>query len=277
MAQLYRKTALEKISSPEQLDKALKVTSPLSWLALVGITLIIVVAIVWSIVGTIPVTVTAQGIIAAPTGTNAVYAEGSGKVVSILVHPGMEVHLGDPVLRYQTETNEMIELTSDQVGTVSEILVAAGDSVSQGNEVLRISPAVSGKQVAVCYLPLSQVKKLERAMQVQIYIDSVDSQSYGHIVARVINIDSFASTSYGISHVVGSDNSLASLYQQNGPVVAVTCEFYPGETKSGYYWTNEKGNEVTVTNGSSITAKIVTEEIAPITKLFSDLKDLWGD
>ena len=58
MAELYRKSALERISSPEQLDKALKVTSPMSWLALLALTVIVIVTLIWSIVGTIPVTVT---------------------------------------------------------------------------------------------------------------------------------------------------------------------------------------------------------------------------
>ena len=36
MAELYRKSALERISSPDQLDTMLKISSPISWLALVG-------------------------------------------------------------------------------------------------------------------------------------------------------------------------------------------------------------------------------------------------
>ena len=44
MPELYRKASLERISNPEQLDKTLKITSPLSWLVLIAITLMIVVA-----------------------------------------------------------------------------------------------------------------------------------------------------------------------------------------------------------------------------------------
>ena len=41
MAQLYRKSAVERISTPEQLDKALTVTSPMSWIALAAVTVVI--------------------------------------------------------------------------------------------------------------------------------------------------------------------------------------------------------------------------------------------
>ena len=61
-------------------------------------------------------------------------------------------------------------------------------------------------------------------------------------------------------------------------MVAVACELYPDTgTVSGYYWSNAKGAAVNVQNGSLVTAKIVTDEVAPITKLFSKLKDLWGN
>lgn len=277
MAQLYRKSALEKISSPDQLDKALKVTSGASWLVLLGITLIIAVTVVWSVVGTIPTTVSAPGIISSPVGTNAVYAGDSGKVVAVLVREGSEVHLGDVLISYQTGSNEIESIYSDQVGTVSQVLVKTGDSITQGNEVIRVSPHANSEQVAVCYIPLSQARKIARGMQAQIYVDSVDSQANGHMVGRVINVDARAASTEGMGYVLGSNNNLAATYQRDGAVVAVACEFYPDETESGYYWTNEKGGKIAVTNGSSISVKVVTEEVAPITKLFSKLKEIWGE
>ena len=52
MAQVYRKSALEKLSSPDQIDKALTIVSPMSWLAIAAATAVVVVTIIWSIVGT---------------------------------------------------------------------------------------------------------------------------------------------------------------------------------------------------------------------------------
>ena len=277
MAQLYRKAALERISSPDQLDKSIQVTSPLSWLILVGISLILVVVIVWSIVGTIPTTVSAPGIISSPVGTNAIYTNDSGKVISVLVYEGEEVHFGDTILTYYDGNQNAKDIVADQVGTVSQILVKEGDTITQGNEVVRVSPQVQGSQVAICYMSLTLSKKLERGMQAQVYLDSVDSQTYGHMVARVVNVDARVSSNAGMGYVLGTDNPLASTFQKDGAVVAVACEFYPGDTVSGYYWTNEKGESVKVTNGSSVTVKIVTEEVPPITKLFSKLKEIWGD
>lgn len=276
MAQLYRKSALEKISSPEELDKTLVVSSPASWLVLIGLTLIIFVTVTWSIKGTIPVTISSKGIIVSPISTNSVYMNESGTVVSVYVRSGVELHLGDPILTYQTGNNETKTCYSDQVGIVSEVTVSSGDMITQGNEVIRVSPTITGTQAAVCYVPLDKAKKIERGMMVQVYLDSVDSQSNGYMVGRVINIDAYATSNTGMGYVLGSDNNLVSMFQQEGAVVAVTCEFYPDDTVSGYYWSNEKGEDITVTNGTTMTAKIVVEKVAPITKVFSKLAEIWG-
>lgn len=276
MAQLYRKSALERISSPEQLDKTLKLSSPLSWLALLGLTLIVVVVVIWSIVGTIPVTLTAAGVISSPKSTNAIFADESGVVRAISVFRDSEVHLNDPILVYQTGSQTK-EILSDQVGYISEILVKNGDAINQGSEIVRISPKTDRQEVdvVVCYVPLDQKHKIRRGMKVQVYLDGLDSQSKGHMIARVINVDARAATNAGLGYVLGSDNNIAGKVAQ-GPVVAVTCEFYPADTVSGYWWTNDKGADVVVSTGSSITAKIVTEEVAPIEKLFSKIKEIWG-
>lgn len=278
MADLYRKSSLERISSPEQLDKVLKVTSPMSWLALLGITLIIVVTVIWSIVGTIPVTITAPGIVSSMVGSNAVYTQESGTVVSVRVRAGDEIHLGDPVLTYKNAANEIETIYSDQVGTVASLVVKKDDTFTPGSEIIRVTPTIQTSQMIVCYVPLAQAKKLERGMQVNVSLDSLDSQSYGNMVARVINIDAYAASVSGMASVIGSGNNLDAAFTKNGAVVAVACELYPdANTLSGYYWSNEKGASVVVTNGSLVTAKIVTEEVAPITKLFSKISELWGD
>ena len=159
------------------------------------------------------------------------------------------------------------------------MLVKSGDTITQGNEIIRLSPKANSEQVIVCYVKLRDAKKIERGMQVSVSLSSADSQTYGHMLARVINIDSYVSSTKGMSYVLGTDNNLSAYFQKDGAaVVAVTCELYPDQnTVSGYYWSNEKGAQLDVTNGSLVSAKVVIEEVRPITKLFSKLKEIWGD
>ncbi|MDE6035587.1 MAG: HlyD family efflux transporter periplasmic adaptor subunit [Ruminococcus sp.] len=277
MADLYRKASLERMSSPEQLDKTLKITSPLSWLALLGVTIIIIATIIWSVFGTIPETITTNGIIVSPVSTNSVYTEEPGIVTAVYVSAGDELHLGDAIMEIQTNRGNNLKIISDQVGSVSEVLYSVGKNVNQNSEVVRISPAVYGNQVVMCYVPLSDVKKLERGMLVYVYLASADSQAYGHMEARVINIDAKATSSSSMTYILGSDNSLSNTFLAGGAVTAVACELYPSNTtENGYYWSNPKGGNVDVSNGSLCTSKFIIKRIAPISKLFAKIDEIWG-
>ena len=278
MAKLYRKSALERMASPEQLDKALKVTSPLSWLSLGGVTLIIVVTAIWSVVGRIPVTITTNGIIASPVNTNAVYTENAGTVDSVYVSVGDEIRPGDEVALLEVSDGSAYTIKSDQIGTASAVDILAGDTVGQGFPILYVSPEAASRQVVVCYVNVADVKKISRGMPAYVYLNSADSQRYGHMKARVINIDEYAASNKGMNYVLGEDNNLSSFFTSSGAVAAVTCELsLSEESASGYAWSNKKGKELNVTNGSLVSVKIIMQEITPIKMLFSESQAIWGD
>jgi HlyD family secretion protein len=88
----FRKKALEKLEGQEELDQVLKVTSPLSWLLLIAIVIVVVGVLIWSIYGSIPSRVSGKGIIL--TRDNALIdaiAYEYGKVVNIHVQIGEKV------------------------------------------------------------------------------------------------------------------------------------------------------------------------------------------
>ncbi len=60
---IFRKEALERLSSPEQLDQLMQIVTPRSWLPLVVLGGLMSVGVVWSFVGKIPVTTTGRGVI----------------------------------------------------------------------------------------------------------------------------------------------------------------------------------------------------------------------
>jgi len=60
---MFRKAALDKLASPEQLDVLMEVTSPRNWALVYGMGGLILLVIAWSIFGTIPTKVAGQGIL----------------------------------------------------------------------------------------------------------------------------------------------------------------------------------------------------------------------
>lgn len=58
---IFRKEALERLSSPEQLDQLMKIVTPRSLLPLLALGGLLGCGLVWSVVGKIPVTTTGEG------------------------------------------------------------------------------------------------------------------------------------------------------------------------------------------------------------------------
>jgi len=82
---LFRESALERLSSPEQLDQQLQVTSPKGWIALTAIWVLLAGVIAWSILGEVHTREEGHGIIVTGGGLQVVVAEGSGRLSEILV------------------------------------------------------------------------------------------------------------------------------------------------------------------------------------------------
>jgi HlyD family secretion protein len=87
-SKIFRKVALERLSSPERLDQAWRVTTPKEWLALFGILFLLSAAVVWAFTGSLATKVTAEGVIIRRGGVVDIVAAGSGLVVRINVKTG---------------------------------------------------------------------------------------------------------------------------------------------------------------------------------------------
>ena len=66
--QIFRQAALDRLSSPEQLDRLAIITDPLGWLALATTAVLISGIVAWGVLGTIPDQVAAKGILVSAGG-----------------------------------------------------------------------------------------------------------------------------------------------------------------------------------------------------------------
>jgi HlyD family secretion protein len=78
---LFRETALQNLSSPEQLDQLIKITRPRAWLVLATLGFVLGVTLLWSVFGSLPSTLSGQGIIVRQGGTYNIVALGSGVII----------------------------------------------------------------------------------------------------------------------------------------------------------------------------------------------------
>jgi HlyD family secretion protein len=85
---LFRQVSIDRLSSPEQLDQVLGVTSPRLWLAIVAVLSVLVVTCVWGFTGSIPSAVAGQGLIIRRGGVFNVPAQSNGIILDIHLKPG---------------------------------------------------------------------------------------------------------------------------------------------------------------------------------------------
>ncbi|HWR56734.1 MAG TPA: NHLP bacteriocin system secretion protein [Negativicutes bacterium] len=130
MAQgLFRKVALDKLASPEQLDQLITVTNPKAWFALIAVGCILATAVIWSILGSIPTKVSGQGVIAKSSGVYNIVNDSSGQISDIRVAVGDQVKKGQVVARI--DQPELVEQINELKTTLEKLKKLDGNGIGQ--------------------------------------------------------------------------------------------------------------------------------------------------
>ena len=98
----YRQSALDRLSSPEQLDQLLVATRPQGWLALGALLVLLASALVWASYGTVTTRITAEGVMSrgvrassSQTGLRALVFLPAAQ--ALLIETGMEARVSPTV------------------------------------------------------------------------------------------------------------------------------------------------------------------------------------
>jgi HlyD family secretion protein len=107
---MFRKEALNRLSSPEQLDEVMRITSPRAWALIVSLVILLGCAVVWSVFGTITTRVAGAGMIVKGSGTLDLVSLASGQLSAVYAEVGHEVQQGEIVARIaQPDLAQQIE------------------------------------------------------------------------------------------------------------------------------------------------------------------------
>jgi HlyD family secretion protein len=98
---LFRKVSLDRLSSPEQIDQLLEVTTARTWIALTALCCTLIAGIVWSVTGSSDDTVAGRGVISRTGGVNVVVAQGTGNILNMHVEVGDAVRAGQVVAQIE--------------------------------------------------------------------------------------------------------------------------------------------------------------------------------
>lgn len=120
---MFRKKALERLSSPEQLDKLLIIVKPSGWLALLTTIGIIIGVAIWASQTLIPIQIDTRGIIITPDGLFKVRAKLPGVVQEIFIKKGDFISAGTPIVRlYNKELEFELLQTEAEIEALTKFL-----------------------------------------------------------------------------------------------------------------------------------------------------------
>ena len=272
--EIFRKAALERLSSPEELDQLMQVTTPKGWLALLGLVSLIVVALIWGIFGNIPTKVSGQGILLNAGGVTQVSPLTTGRIQGIYVNTGDVIPKGKTIARISNDNGERERVVSPQAGRVLEIRATEGSVVSAGSPIISLSLSEQGiaSLEAVIYVPVADGQKIRPNMPVELTPATVNRQEAGYIPGRVISVSEFPVTREGMLRTLGSD-TLVQKFAANDAVIEVQV-LLQGDpaSSSGYRWSSKEPN-VVIDTGTLSTAQIITQQRRPIGMVIPLLKE----
>lgn len=116
---IFRKVALERLSSPEQLDQLMQVTDPKGWLALGALGVLLAASLAWGVFGSIPTEARGEGILLRQGGVSSLVAAENGQVEDILVAVGDVIEKGQVVARIRQK--ELLRQIQDSRDKLSDI------------------------------------------------------------------------------------------------------------------------------------------------------------
>lgn len=312
--QLFRKVALDRLSSPEQLDEMMTVTTPKGWFLLIAVGLFVAMSLIWLFFGSISEKVSGQGIIASSTGVFNISSYGQGQVSSIEVDPGDFIKKGELVavvsdpdisLSLKQARNELGTVTSQNEfalknsqinllemkekqsskisspvsGTVLEVKVTPGEFIKPGQSIISVSmadPATDDvSSEVILYIPAEEGKRIQPDMDVQITPASVKREEYGYILGKVRSISGFPVTSEAMGRTLGSKELIQKFLSGNATVMELRVTLLKdNSTPSGYLWSSRQGVPGKVGEGTICSAQVVVSKKRPITLFILKIEDL---
>lgn len=244
--QIFRKEALDRLASPEQLDQLMRVARPRTWVALAAVGLVLITALLWGIFGTIPTTVETQGVLLRRGGVATVTAPIAGAVMDVSVMSGDGVADGQELLRLAPNAPcaDAVEVPvrSPFAVRVLQRSIREGQTVKEGDPLLVLEPLGEPLR-AQLFVPVAEGYSVQPGMAVRVWPASANRSESGYLIGKVRTATKFPITQPEMARVLQSED-LAHQLSGSGPYLQAFVELATDpRTASGYAWSSARGGD----------------------------------
>jgi hypothetical protein len=260
----FRKQALSKLQSPEELDLPVRFARPQGWLVLAVTVLVMAAGTVWAITGRVSSTLRAVAILTHAQGSYILQSPVAGQVTGVLAQAGKRLPADAPLLKVHTARGDQIVRTI-AAGRVTTLAVTIGAVVRTGADVATVErvDSAGAPLMAVAYVPESSAGDIPAGAAVDLTLQSVSARRYGTLRGHVRSIGQAPQTRQQITAFLGDEQLGEDLTRQGRPVaVLIRLDAAPGDT-SGYRWSSSHGPPVALDSMTGASASIRLAEQRP--------------
>jgi len=267
---MFRERALQRVSSPEQLDQVVRAALPLQWVALVTLLTVVAAAVIWAAVTTVPTTLPAQGLYLPTGGLYPVETPLAGTVSGLPpLHVGARVTDGEPLATVTAPTPvdsatppQSFEVTSPQAGTVVDVNEVFGTYLGVGQTIALVEPA--GRPLVVySYLPTEKASGLAPGVTAEVTFGAGIGATFGYAKGQVLSVSRYP---VDLAHVTAltENTSVVNEVATLGPAKEVIVGLETSAAPSGLVWASGHGPPGKVPPGTPVSVKFVVGAHHPI-------------
>lgn len=264
---LFAEKAMEKLASPEQIDKLLIVMTPKGWLALITCFLLIAVTLIWSFLGTIPISVSGKGILLTPKGVFSIVSPTEGIVDEMRVKSGQRVPSHAVIAKVAGQ--EVVTLSE---AVILEVFASKGNFAQSGTPLAwALHPKEEGEPyLCWAFFDVASGEKIKQGMEARIALEDVDLATMGYLLGKVEQVSPFPVSERAMKDLLYNPELVELLKGENKAVIRVLISLTQDpHSPSGYRFTTKKGAPGSlVVAGAIADVRIITAHRTPISYLF---------
>lgn len=192
-SRLFREEALARRGRPEPLDGLLRVTAPHMWVALAGLAILLIAAVIWAFLGRVDETIDADCAVVLPGDRYAVLSEATGTIEEALVDVGDVVRAGQPLARIRTPSlgRELDNTAAGQVmsswiaGEIAAHRLIPGRAVEIGSQIALVRAGGATPMEAVAFVPQEAARRIRAGQLATVMRVATSDQALSAVVSDI--------------------------------------------------------------------------------------------